>query len=111
MDEYTINKVDDINVIEILSNDFGFELSKLMIDNIQDIKQNSSKFIFNLKKVEYIDSSAIGLMMSCYNSDKKEKIRICNLDNEIIEFLKPMKLDMIIDFYNSYEEALESFNK
>ncbi len=109
-DLYDIIEENGIKIIKINESDFGFKVCKILLNDVQDLREGGvHKFIFDLSKVEYIDSSAIGLIISCYDFKEKTKIKISGLKKELIEFLKPMKLQMVIDFHSSLDEAKNSF--
>ena len=60
MFEFNINKKDDVIVFEIIGS-FTFERKDLIYKEFdKHLKQNIRKFVFNLQKTEYMDSSGVG---------------------------------------------------
>ncbi len=112
MFDYNIKKNEDIAVFEIIGN-FTFERKDLIYREFDKyLKQNIRKFVFNLEKTEYMDSSGVGtiLMGASYVNRYGEKIKVVG-DTQVIENFKCLKVDKYIDFFKTLEEATESFKK
>ncbi len=77
------------NIVASMTNDFKGELKKLLDPN--DIKQMA----IDLKDVEMIDSSGLGVLIAAHNSLKKlgASLELYNISDDIRKLLQNMRLD------------------
>lgn len=76
------------------------------------LEEGKKKILLNLAKVNYIDSSGIGELVSSYTAIGKEsgQLKLLNLTQKLQDLLTITKLLTVFDVYDSEEEALASFN-
>ncbi len=76
------------------------------------LEEGKKKILLNLGKVNYIDSSGIGELVSSYTAIGKEtgQLKLLNLTQKLQDLLTITKLLTVFDVYDSEEEALASFN-
>lgn len=76
------------------------------------LEEGKKKILLNLAKVNYIDSSGIGELVSSYTAIGKEsgQLKLLNLTQKLEDLLTITKLLTVFDVYDSEEEALSSFN-
>jgi anti-sigma B factor antagonist len=76
------------------------------------LEEGKKKILLNLAKVNYIDSSGIGELVSSYTAIGKEsgQLKLLNLTQKLEDLLTITKLLTVFDVYDSEEEALASFN-
>ncbi|MEM7106307.1 MAG: STAS domain-containing protein [Bacteroidota bacterium] len=70
------------------------------------LDDGTKRFMINLSKVDYIDSSGIGELLALRNAvlETKGKIAILNPSPKVDEILKMTKLDTVLElFYNEFE--------
>ncbi|TFH43533.1 MAG: anti-sigma factor antagonist [Chrysiogenales bacterium] len=92
---------------------------KIDIDNSRDlwiyfktlVTGGALKIYVDLKNVEYIDSSGIGILINTAKLIRKHKgdIVLANASDEMREIFKVINLDNFIKIYNSEVEAVKSF--
>lgn len=92
---------------------------KVDIDNSKDlwiyfetlISGGARKIFVDLKNVEYIDSSGIGVLINSAKLIRKQKgdIVLANVSEEVRNIFKVINLDEFIKIYNSEVEAVNSF--
>ena len=75
------------------------------------LEEGKKKILLNLAKVNYIDSSGIGELVSSYTAIGKEsgQLKLLNLTQKLRDLLTITKLLTVFDVYESEEEALASF--
>jgi len=85
------------------SADFEKEINKLIKN------ESTNHFIFNLKDVEYISSSGLGVFMSIKRILKAEerKLVLCNMNSAVRTIFNIVKLNDMFDIFNSENEAIE----
>ena len=75
------------------------------------LEEGKKKILLNLAKVNYIDSSGIGELVSSYTAIGKEsgQLKLLHLTQKLQDLLTITKLLTVFDVYESEEEALASF--
>jgi anti-anti-sigma factor len=125
---YPMDMIMDIIKISPVSTDridystliFKAELpQKVDVDNSKDlwlffstiINGGALKIYLDLKKLDYIDSAGIGVIINAAKMIrlKKGDIVIANISDDIRSIFKVISLENFIKIYNSEVEALNSF--
>ncbi len=112
MFDFKVEKLEDVVLFIIIGN-FTFERKDAVYKEFDKyLKQNIRKFIFDLSKTEYMDSSGVGtiLMGASFVNRFGERIKVVG-DSQVIENFKCLKVDKYVGFYKEMNEALESFSK
>lgn len=88
---------------------------KILANNVEELKkyvhpyltnESIQKLALNLAKVEYIDSSAIGLMASVLQALKRREadLILFNLNKKNRSIIKMISFDKIVTIYETEEE-------
>ena len=75
------------------------------------LSDNSIKgIVINFEKVNFIDSSGIGLVVSVYKTlqQRQAKVALSNLSKKNIEIFTMTRLDKILSIHDSQESAISS---
>ncbi len=91
------------------------EESKIGVENVATIKKDildaviSAKdaVIIDFSKVDYLDSSGMGMLLSLQKKSQGKELRLCGLNNTVLNLLKLTKLDTIFKTYSTVDEALK----
>lgn len=75
------------------------------------LDEGKAKIVFNLKDVDYIDSSGLGSMVICYTSAKKKggALKLLNLNRRNVELLVLTKLTTVFEIFNDEQQAVNSY--
>jgi anti-sigma B factor antagonist len=86
------------------------QFRSLFKDLIQDGKKN---IIVNLKKVEWINSTGLGILISGYTSVRKAggDLVLCNVGDRIDSILYVTKLNLLFQAFEDEEDAAEHLRK
>jgi anti-sigma B factor antagonist len=70
-----------------------------------------SKLIIDLGGVTYVNSTAIGVLVSAHASYAKKgwHIKLCGMNKNITNIFVITKLTLVFDVYDTKEEAIKSF--
>lgn len=104
--EMKLTDVKGHKVIE-LSGDVDFycieELRKFLFNYV---KNKTPSIILDLSKIEYMDSSGIGLFVTVHKAMDKYggQMALLNVKNDIIDLLKLATIESIFKIYNNAEE-------
>ena len=82
------------------------EVSKIIEPVLKN--ESVSKILFDLKKLEFIDSSGIGFLVICFNIVRKRnaKLGFCDLNEFILDIFTSTHLDSVLSIYTDENEAI-----
>ena len=69
------------------------------------------KLILNLDKVTYLNSTAIGVLVSAHTSYARRgwQVKVCGLNSNINNIFVVTKLTLVFDVYDTLDQAIKSF--
>jgi len=102
----------DIMVMELSGKLVGgpnFDKVHLEIKDLLD--QGNRKFILDFSGVAYISSIGLGMITASYQSIRKADgiLKLCSLNKRTLSVFYVTKLDLILDTFESREDALQAF--
>jgi anti-sigma B factor antagonist len=103
----------DIVIIAPKGNFVGGDETDELRDAIKKISDGGNKkLIIDLGEVLYLNSTALGVLISAHaNYSKREgKIKLCQLNKNLENLFVITKLALIFDSYPTQEEAVNSFS-
>ncbi len=113
--EYKRRQVNDFEVFEVSGQFIIGQIGDLFKEYTDLIKENKYKFIFDLTKVKFMDSSGLGtiIMGASHVMKHDEKIRICldKSNDTVKDLFKVVKVDYAVDYYSNADDALRGTNK
>ncbi|HMA99918.1 MAG TPA: STAS domain-containing protein [Spirochaetota bacterium] len=108
--EILLNEKNDITIIDVKGPVDLYHSGKLKDAIEKKISEGGRKFIINLEKVEYIDSSGIGSLISSMQNLKKVSgsLALLKLTEPVEKVFKLTRLDGFFKIYKSEEEAVSA---
>lgn len=75
------------------------------------LKAEKKKVIFNMGGVTLVDSTGVGIIVTCFGKMKRAggELRLADVRGSVKDILKMTQLDQIMPFYPSVEAACENF--
>jgi anti-sigma B factor antagonist len=75
------------------------------------LERGTKNILINLGGVDYVDSSGIGELVSCFTTTKNQggQLKLLNLTKKIKDLLMITKLLTVFDTYDDETEAVRSF--
>lgn len=104
---------DDIVVLEPKGKIMGGPDASLLHDKLYEyIKQDKKKVIIDLGKVDWMNSTGLGILISGYTTLKNHngQLRLVNVTSKIESLLTITKLVTVFESCDSIEEAVKSFD-
>ena len=76
------------------------------------LEQGNKNLLIDLGGVDYVDSSGIGELVSCYTTTKNQggHLKLLNLTKKIKDLLSITKLLTVFETYDDEAEALSSYS-
>jgi len=105
--------VDNILVVklksETLDSQSAQEFQKQMFELIQNTHYH---LLLNLKKIEFIDSSGLGVIVTILKKILPDSsLKLCGLNKNVAFAFEITNLNKIFDIYDSQASALQAFQK
>lgn len=103
---------DDVVVLEPKGKIMGGPDASLLHDKLYDyLKQDKKKVIIDLGKVDWMNSTGLGILISGYTTLKNHdgQLRLVNVTAKIESLLVITKLATVFETCDSVEEAIASF--
>ncbi len=109
--EIISEKVNGITILEVETDTLDAANTDAFKDKILPFLGENDQIVLNLSAVSFVDSSGCGTLLSCFNRMKKKGgvLKICGVQQHILEVLDLIRLDRIIDIFKTRDAALKSF--
>ena len=110
MDFHT-ERVGDIMVVELPGKNLDASNSQEFKRDISSLLKANSKVIFDMTKLDFVDSSGCGAMLSCLKMLKRKRgeLKICGLQDRVSDLLQLMRLERVFDIKPTQEDAIHAF--
>lgn len=89
----------------------GEEVSRFRDRLKAETAAGRSRIILNLQETDYIDSTGLGTLVTCFSSLRKAggALRMLNLNRRNIELLILTKLTTVFELFDDEQDAVNSF--
>ena len=106
-----VNTYMDVAVAELREKSLDASNSESFKKAMATTLETFQKVIIDLSRVEFIDSSGCGAILSCVRqlSDRKGELRICGVQKNVQRLFELVRMNRVVDIYSSKEEAVKSF--
>ena len=104
--------VDDVLILEPKGKIMGGPDATLLHDKLHEfIDQNKKKVVIDLSKVEWMNSTGLGILISGLTTMKNNggELKLAGVTEKIESLLTITKLITVFDNYDSVEQAIKSF--
>ncbi len=102
--KYTGEDADKTAVIEIEDNTVGLNQFNILNDFVsKEMKDGIRSFTFDLSKLNSVNSSGLGILISCLKKikDSGGSLNVINVNEKILKIFKLTKLDNVFDMKTS----------
>jgi len=104
---------DGIVLFEIEGNIVGGPDAMSLNDEVHKmVKNGTKKFVIDMKSVEHINSSGLGILIASLNAVRQAggDLKIANVGSRVLDLLKITKLDQIFESFKSVDEAVKKLS-
>ncbi len=104
----------EIVILEPKGKIMGGPDASLLHDKIHEyIENNRKKVVIDLAKVEWMNSTGLGILMSGYTRLRNHEgvLKLANVTDKIQSLLTITKLVTVFETFDSVDEAIKSFKK
>lgn len=109
--EATQEKINDVTVITIPGDSLDANTAKEFKRDITDMLAKCSKVIFDLSRLQFVDSSGLGAILSCLRQLNAAggDLKLCGMNKPVRVLFELVRMHRIFDIYNSKDEAVQAF--
>ncbi|MEA3427678.1 MAG: STAS domain-containing protein [Thermodesulfobacteriota bacterium] len=109
--ELSTEKIGDITVVGVLTEVLDAGNTDEFKTGFASIIEESKKIVLELSRVNFIDSSGCGSLLSCHKQTKNlgGDLKICGVQETVRTLFELVRIDRIIDIFDSKEEAAKAF--
>jgi anti-sigma B factor antagonist len=103
----------DITVIELTGRiTLGRESGQIETNVVKLLKEGVRKIVLDLTKIEYIDSTGIGIIAYCFGkiTQAGAEARVSGAGGLVMELFRITRLDNVIKFFPDVTSACASFD-
>jgi anti-sigma B factor antagonist len=114
MSQIKIEEHHGCEVIHLKGQFVGGEETDKLRDTLKEFTEHQKNaLIINLEKVTYLNSTALGVLISAHTNFVKRgaKIGLCNISKSIENIFVITKLTLVFNIYESLEEAIKSIQE
>lgn len=107
-----VNAYMDVAVVEIREKALDASNSENFKKNVAETLQGFQKVIIDLSRVEFIDSSGCGALLSCLRQMGDRKggaLRLCGVQKNVQRLFELVRMNRIIDIFPTKEDAIKNF--
>jgi anti-sigma B factor antagonist len=101
-----------VGVIEVKGSLVGGEETDELSNAVADfVEQGNKKLIIDLSKVDYLNSTAIGVLVKAHTTYKKHQgqVKLCGINKNINNIFVITKLTMVFEVAETREDAIKAF--
>lgn len=112
--EYKLATTNNVNIVSLEGDLIDkTEAGNLLIDLEKHISQNNNKFVLNLEKLNYMNSSGLNVMLNILTKSRKNggDVAICGANNKINQLLVITKLNSVFNVCDNTDKAIEILSK
>jgi anti-sigma B factor antagonist len=103
-----------IGLIEVKGSLVGGEETDELRSAVADfVEQGNKKLVIDLSKVTYLNSTAIGVLVSAHTTYSRNngQVKLCGINKNINNIFVITKLTLVFEVCETREEALELLSK
>jgi anti-sigma B factor antagonist len=110
--KFSSRQVDDVSVFDFKGDLVGGpDASKIRDAITEKLEAGERKFLLNMDKVGFVNSTGIGIVVTVYTSINNAggTMKICNANEKVSRVMVITKLLQVFDSYYKEAEALKAF--
>jgi anti-sigma B factor antagonist len=106
-----VNTYMDVAVVEVRDKALDASNSESFKKSMAGTLETFQKVIIDLSRVEFVDSSGCGALLSCLRqlSDRRGELRLCGVRKNVQHLFELVRLNRIVDIFPTKEDAVKGF--
>jgi len=106
-----VNTYMGVTVVDLREKALDASNSEQFKKSMAETLQSHDKVVIDLTRVEFVDSSGCGALLSCLRQlgDRGGELKLCSVQKNVERLFELVRMNRIIDIYPSKEDALKGF--
>ncbi len=109
--DFNCKKIDDVAVVVLPGETLEASNSEDFKQDIAPLLEVNTKMVFDMSQIKFVDSSGFGALLSCLRKLKEQggDLKLFALSKPVGALFRMIRMDRIVDIFNTKEEALRAF--
>jgi anti-sigma B factor antagonist len=109
--DFNCEKVDDVVVVVLPGETLEASNSEDFKHDIASLLKANTKVVFDMSHLQFVDSSGFGALLSCLRRLKAQggDLKLFGLAKPVGALFRMIRMDRILDIFNTKEEAVKAF--
>ncbi len=101
----------DVAVVELREKALDASNSEKFKNSITETLESHKKLVIDLSRVEFVDSSGCGALLSCLRQlgDREGELKLCGVQKNVQRLFELVRMNRIVDIYPTKDDALKGF--
>lgn len=110
--EIAVDKMGDVNVAAIPVDELDASNAGEFKRDIGPVLQTSTKLVLDLSRLNFVDSSGLGAMLSCLRqlTARGGDLKLSGMSKQVRALFELVRMHRIFDIYGTREEAIGAFH-
>ena len=106
-----VNTYVDVAVVDLKEKALDASNSENFKKGIAETLESFDKVVIDLSRVEFVDSSGCGALLSCLRtlSDRGGELKLCGVQKNVQRLFELVRMDRIIEILAGKEDAVKAF--
>lgn len=111
MAKLKVNMYGDVAVVDLREKALDASNSEKFKKSIAETLASHAKVVIDLSRVEFVDSSGCGALLSCLKQvgDGGGKLNLCGVQKNVERLFELVRMNRIIDIFPTREDAVRNF--
>ncbi len=112
--KFTAMERDSVVVLTLDGEMVGGPDATLLTEKLRDlIKNNKNKIVVDLKRVNYMNSSGLGILIAGLTTVRNSggDLKLLHLEKRLLDLIKITKMDRVFSLFEDEDKAVDSFVK
>jgi anti-sigma B factor antagonist len=104
-------QVDGITIARVEARNLDATTARVFKAEVAPLLKPESRLVFDLSKVEYVDSTGLGVLVSSLRQvhSSHGDIKLCGLTKPVRALFELVRMHRIFEIFNEPQEAVDSF--
>jgi anti-sigma B factor antagonist len=103
-------KIEEVVVLAVPGPSLDASNTKRFKNEMAPVVQSATKLIFDMTLVQFVDSCGLGVILSYVRQlhAKGGQIKVCGLSQRVRSLFELVRMDKVVEIYNTRDEALSA---
>ena len=106
-----VGKIGDVTVVNVPGPRLDASQSTMFKRDVSPLLAGSSKVIFDMSDLQFMDSAGLGTIVSCLKvlNAAGGDLKLCRMSKQIRVLFELVRMHRVFDIYNTTDEAVSAY--